>query len=279
MTPEGSEEYNIQQCFPLSAFRFAGDVAVVRRVVRRAAGLRGLRDGWGGTSTRSRTSRATRSGMAPGSGFHDSVLEVGLATSREVTGLEAWRDLLFRSNGHQRGRLNPTKKSAEITYAVPAALFASVPRDGWTVVADSEESGGYPAAYAIDGDPNTFWHTAWRTGGTPLPHELRLDLGIERYLCGFSYLPRQDAYLEGSVTRWEFYVGADGRLRFAGGGGYVHPGGKSLKTVEFAAKTRSDVMLRVLDAVAGCAAAAELGLLDKSRWSSLPGARSNTPPI
>ncbi|MFE4024016.1 hypothetical protein ACFXPZ_42645 [Streptomyces sp. NPDC059101] len=39
---------------------------------------------------------------------------------------------------------------------------------------DSEETGGEDgrAAYVLDGDPATFWHTRWYGGTGPLPHHI-----------------------------------------------------------------------------------------------------------
>jgi hypothetical protein len=57
---------------------------------------------------------------------------------------------------------------------------------------DSEDSAhGHLAAMAIDGDPETFWHTRWQPDD-PMPHELTIDIGREVTIKGITYLPRQD---------------------------------------------------------------------------------------
>ncbi len=66
-----------------------------------------------------------------------------------------------------------------------------------------------PARNALDGDPNTFWHTHWVDGGatdTPYPHEIQLDMGVGSVLSGFSYLPRQTGNLQGRIAKYEIYV-------------------------------------------------------------------------
>jgi hypothetical protein len=50
-----------------------------------------------------------------------------------------------------------------------------------------------PGTSAIDGDPNTFWHTAWLPQQAPFPHFLALDLGkLRKEIHGVCILPRQD---------------------------------------------------------------------------------------
>ena len=76
--------------------------------------------------------------------------------------------------------------------------------------ASSEET-GYEAGQAIDGDPQTFWHTAFREAQPGFPHEfvLRLDRPIQ--LAGFTLLPRQDGNRNGWIKDYALYVSMDGR--------------------------------------------------------------------
>ncbi len=79
---------------------------------------------------------------------------------------------------------------------------------GARITAHSEHP-GYGAALAIDGDPDTFWHTSYENGEVPYPHRLTIDLGKSVALSGFKYLPRQDMR-NGWFTDYEFYVSEDG---------------------------------------------------------------------
>ena len=61
------------------------------------------------------------------------------------------------------------------------------------VEADSEDrENGNIAANAIDGDPETIWHTRWQPHNDPMPHHLVVNLGREVTLQGITCLPRQD---------------------------------------------------------------------------------------
>ena len=75
---------------------------------------------------------------------------------------------------------------------------------GAKVHADSEAH-GYEATLAIDGDPDTCWHTKWEPAPAPMPHELVIDLGQEVTLTGITYLPRQDM-ANGRIAECEVFA-------------------------------------------------------------------------
>jgi len=62
------------------------------------------------------------------------------------------------------------------------------------------------AVNAIDGDPNTTWHTAWSSGLAEPPHELVIDLGAQHQVTGFRYLARQDSGWNGTFGETEFFL-------------------------------------------------------------------------
>jgi beta-galactosidase len=70
---------------------------------------------------------------------------------------------------------------------------------------DSEDSAhGNIAANAIDGDPETIWHTRWDLSSDPMPHHLVIDLGRTVTLKGITYLPRQNGQ-NGRIAECEIY--------------------------------------------------------------------------
>jgi hypothetical protein len=75
--------------------------------------------------------------------------------------------------------------------------------------ADSEDTAnGNVAANAIDGDPDSFWHTRWTPANDPMPHHLTIDLGREVLLKGITYLPRQDM-ANGRIAECEVFCSND----------------------------------------------------------------------
>lgn len=74
------------------------------------------------------------------------------------------------------------------------------------IFADSEDrANGNLAANAIDGEPDTFWHTQWEPAESTYPHELRIDLQKSMQLTGLLYTPRQDME-NGRIGRYEVFV-------------------------------------------------------------------------
>ncbi len=75
--------------------------------------------------------------------------------------------------------------------------------------ADSEDTAhGNVAAHAIDGDPDTFWHTRWTPRNDPMPHHLIIDLGRETTIKALTCLPRQDM-ASGRIAEAEVFTSND----------------------------------------------------------------------
>ena len=80
-------------------------------------------------------------------------------------------------------------------------------------VSSENQSNDRMAAYAIDGKPNTLWHTQFSNGLKSHPHELILDLGKPMAIDGFRYLARQDGGWNGTFAETEFTI-SDSPKRF-----------------------------------------------------------------
>jgi len=78
---------------------------------------------------------------------------------------------------------------------------------------DSEETAGENGAgtNAVDGNPNTFWHTQWQDASPECPHEIIVELVPPSSIKGFTCLPRQDDNENGNIKDYEFYVSDDGK--------------------------------------------------------------------
>jgi hypothetical protein len=107
------------------------------------------------------------------------------------------------------------------------------------------------ATNAIDGNPNTFWHTQWYSANPPPPHEIQVNLGATYTLRGFRYLPRPPSSTHGRIGQYQFYVSTDG----ANWGSPVATGTfantASEKQVLFPSKSGRYVRLRALTEVHG----------------------------
>jgi hypothetical protein len=133
------------------------------------------------------------------------------------------------------------------------------------IKADSEEKSGEDgtAANAVDGNPNTVWHTQWQGTSPDHPHEITIQLSEPATIKGFTYLPRQDDSDNGTIKDYEFYISDDGK----GFGEPVKKGsfssGKDKKTVTFEPKKCRHFKLRALSEINGEAwtSAAEIGIV------------------
>jgi len=99
--------------------------------------------------------------------------------------------------------------------------------------ADSEEV-GFEAGQAIDGDPRTFWHTAFQAAQPGYPHEFVLRFDHPIRIAGFSVLPRQDGNQNGCIKDYAFYACMDGRNWGAPANRGAFTADGSLKTVKLA---------------------------------------------
>lgn len=104
----------------------------------------------------------------------------------------------------------PVDAPAQPATPAPAAIS---PLKLKVVRVDSEETSGEDGkgANAVDGDPNTFWHTQWQDENPSPPHEIVIELSQPAELVGFTYLPRQDDNDHGNIKDYEFYVSQDGK--------------------------------------------------------------------
>lgn len=105
----------------------------------------------------------------------------------------------------------------------------SMAKDSWSIVQfDSEEptgegAGNGQAIHAIDGDPDTYWHTAWAAQEDPYPHFLIIDLGENVDMVGFEYVPRPGGG-NGTVAQYELTTSIDAEtFTYADSGTWVAP--------------------------------------------------------
>jgi hypothetical protein len=81
------------------------------------------------------------------------------------------------------------------------------------VKVDSEETSGEDGkgSNAVDGKPDTFWHTQWEGDNPPPPHEIIIELSTPARIKGITYLPRQDVEVNGTIKDYEVYLSDDGK--------------------------------------------------------------------
>lgn len=98
------------------------------------------------------------------------------------------------------------KEKSETT---TAAL--GIAKSKWKIVAASFEGSGSRAAFAIDEDRQTMWHTWKEKESKAAPQEIAVDMGEAVRIAAFTYLPRQDKREWGLVNKYSFYTSEDGK--------------------------------------------------------------------
>ena len=133
---------------------------------------------------------------------HEPV-EEGAFFNRELH--ERDRRAKFGGREAPRRQRAPTRQSKVNSLPQEGAL----PNNEWKIARVSSEARGNRklAVNVIDGDPLAHWHTQFQPELAKHPHELVIDLGSQREICGFRYLARQDGSWNGAVARCEFSVG------------------------------------------------------------------------
>ncbi|KAA6338354.1 Beta-galactosidase, partial [termite gut metagenome] len=87
-----------------------------------------------------------------------------------------------------------------------------VSRQHWKVVyADSEETNeaNNIASNVFDLQESTFWHTDYSTSKPEYPHQIVIDLGEDKVISGFSYLPQTGTNKKGMIKDYRIYVKMD----------------------------------------------------------------------
>ena len=83
-------------------------------------------------------------------------------------------------------------------------------KPSWKILwCDSEETSAEPgyAENMLDGQPNTYWHTAYGAKEAPYPHRVVIDLGQTTTLGGIRYLSRSgDNKKPGRIKDYRVYV-------------------------------------------------------------------------
>ncbi|MEU3460415.1 discoidin domain-containing protein [Streptomyces sp. NPDC006733] len=141
------------------------------------------------------------------------------------------------------------------TTCVPA--LTAIPKTGWSLRSvDSQETAkeNGAATNAFDGNPTTYWHSAWSAGNAPLPHEIQIDLGASYPVAGLGYLPRQDTgsgAANGRIAAYEVYISTDGTTWGTAVSTGTFANTATEKQLTFPTKTGRYLRLRALSEVNG----------------------------
>jgi beta-galactosidase len=124
-------------------------------------------------------------------------------------------------------------------------------RTGWKIVStDSFETGEGEPANLLDGNPESYWHTAYSATEPAHPHEVIVDTGSSHRLTGFEILPRS-GNPNGRIARYEFFVSADAKNWGAAVASGIFPNAEGWQRVRFASTSARYVKLVAVSEVNG----------------------------
>ena len=126
--------------------------------------------------------------------------------------------------------------------AVPGKLSQA----GWIASATTQSVSHEPSK-AIDGDPATFWHSAFNSKG-PLPQALTVDVGQSHAIREVRVLQRQDGG-HSYITRYALHLSTDGQT-FNNVSEGEWSDDSTMKTVVFAPTVARYIRLEALEATA-----------------------------
>lgn len=98
-------------------------------------------------------------------------------------------------------------------YNVTVEAAVLLNKSSWSIIDfSSEEDGGEGpvsgyASAVIDGNVNTFWHSAWKNSQPVYPHYFTIDMGSEKTIASFEIFRRQND--GGGANIHEFWISSD----------------------------------------------------------------------
>ena len=104
----------------------------------------------------------------------------------------------------------PAKGGVAATSSSGRTFLLVKGRGDWKILsASSEEPDTGFAHFAIDGNPDTYWHTSYTNGLPGFPHSIAVDMGAKMKFTGFIYTPRMDKD-KGLIHQYAFSISDDG---------------------------------------------------------------------
>jgi alpha-glucosidase len=149
-----------------------------------------------------------------------------------------------------------TSQSAQVLVDIdeskplPAAEPYPAPADtdqlsklAFTVTTPSAAGGSNTLQNAFDGSLNTIWHTSWSDSAVKYPHEVLIDLGAVYPIEKFSYTPRQDGGINGTIAQYKLYASTQRTVFGEPVSSGTWANNTAVKTVQFATTSARYVKL------------------------------------
>ncbi|OAB46853.1 discoidin domain-containing protein [Paenibacillus antarcticus] len=145
--------------------------------------------------------------------------------------------------------------------------IVEIPQSQMSASATSSQAGSNDPKFALDGDPDTHWHTKW-FNVDPLPQSIIVNLGGTYEISKLGYLPRPDEG-NGTITQYNVYTSVDG-LTFTKVTSGSWARNKLLKEANFTPIKAGYIKLEATEGVGEFASAAEITVFHVEQAVSSP---------
>ena len=145
--------------------------------------------------------------------------------------------------------------------------IVEIPQSQMSASATSSQTGSNDPGFALDGDPDTHWHTKW-FNVDPLPQSITVNLGGTYEISKLGYLPRPDAG-NGTITGYNVYTSIDG-LTYTKVTSGSWAQNKLLKEANFSPVRAAYIKLEATEGLGDFASAAEITVFHVAQTVSSP---------
>ena len=103
------------------------------------------------------------------------------------------------------GIVKPIRRTIDTSYT-----YAELPLTAAMLTTFTQETSEGPKVNLVDGNINTYWHSAWSGNTAPLPHWIQINFDSEVLFGGFKYWMRQGNSKDGRPNQWDVQSSPDG---------------------------------------------------------------------
>ena len=103
------------------------------------------------------------------------------------------------------GIVKPIRRTIDTSYT-----YAELPLTAAMLTTFTQETSEGPKVNLVDGNINTYWHSAWSGNTAPLPHWIQINFDSEVLFGGFKYWMRQGSSTDGRPNQWDVQSSPDG---------------------------------------------------------------------
>lgn len=104
--------------------------------------------------------------------------------------------------------VTPIRRNPDITFYPEVLEELAITSD--MLDAYTQESSEGPKTNLVDGNPSTYWHSAWSSGVAPLPHWIQINNTEVSDLGAIKYWFRNNGDTGGRPTQWGLETSEDG---------------------------------------------------------------------